>query len=746
MLMTNRLKSSFATTRSLILVLLVYLSPASAEPFPVDLLVGNRIEISGETTPVFDPSGDWLAYAVLVPSDRKVVSLQGGAQYLPTWLPYDLRESRLKLLHLPTGKELDIGPEGKGSLRCSWSPSGRRLAFYVEDGDRVRLCLVEAPHWRAKYVGELPLHVSKWIGDEPGWLGESTVVVPAALPGSRKWLSTLVPVADNKSPRHFDTAETEVGPETGYWEKIESVELFKVNVENGTTQSLGHPTGGGVASTFYASPSGRYVVMGTVPGLPSCGLYLKDLQQGGSWKQLSDLSVSFYDGWAAAQIEWHPVADRLFARVNQKLMEIDLSSGNLLNLGSGVFSYPFEFSEDGDYLFALQGQSTEVGRFSDVYEKLHLTRVPLNGGEVVEFPVPDATTEILRVDGRMPDLLVGSSIYSYSTDSQKAELLLTSSGRLTPKSANTDGVVVLKESQDVPPDLYFFDSDGEHRLTSLIESMPELPPLKIEYLETTFQRDGKEIALRTAVCLPEGATETLPPAVLMLYPGSLMSKGATTFDGPSVIPTRVFTSRGYAVIYIDTPISPPGRPGEPLRELVELADLQVDEAVKKGLVDPDRITVLGHSHGAYAAASLCAGSKRYRAGISLMGTYDLATGYSGGEGEEESFTGNGQYRMVASPWEDPERYRRNSPYQQADKIECPMLIVGAEKDKATPYWQSVFLWNALRTLGKDAELVLYPTEDHAPNRWSRDSQLDLTNRIVRFLEKNATRARTRSLD
>ena len=64
------------------------------------------------------------------------------------------------------------------------------------------------------------------------------------------------------------------------------------------------------------------------------------------------------------------------------------------------------------------------------------------------------------------------------------------------------------------------------------------------------------------------------------------------------------------------------------------------------------------------------------------------------------------------PWENPDLYRRMSPYFQVDKVVTPTLIVGGEQDWNVPIVNSEQLYQALKRLGVATELVVYPGEGH----------------------------------
>src|SRR5205814_1216222 len=88
----------------------------------------------------------------------------------------------------------------------------------------------------------------------------------------------------------------------------------------------------------------------------------------------------------------------------------------------------------------------------------------------------------------------------------------------------------------------------------------------------------------------------------------------------------VFVMRGYAVL--DNPTIPIVGEGtrEPndsyVEQLVAGAKAAVDELVRRGVGDRDRMAISGHSYGAFMTANLLAHSDLFRAGIARSGAYN----------------------------------------------------------------------------------------------------------------------------
>lgn len=221
--------------------------------------------------------------------------------------------------------------------------------------------------------------------------------------------------------------------------------------------------------------------------------------------------------------------------------------------------------------------------------------------------------------------------------------------------------------------------------------------------------------------LPRSRDSDAPPVVVIPYPGK-------TFPSPpaAMVPESVnlvqngalLIAAGYAVLYPDLPTTP-----EPAAGLAERILAVVDAAASEGLVDPDRIGLWGHSFGAWAVMMSAAQSSRFGAVVAHNGSYQLSSVIGESPLAERMAGANdyinasnarwletGQAGMLRAYWSDPERYRRNSPFEAAERITAPVLLVQGELDLSPN--QSGLMYAALRRLGRPARLTLLFGEDH----------------------------------
>ena len=222
--------------------------------------------------------------------------------------------------------------------------------------------------------------------------------------------------------------------------------------------------------------------------------------------------------------------------------------------------------------------------------------------------------------------------------------------------------------------------------------------------------DGVDLSF--TLYTPPGYVEgTRVPTILYAYPLDYADASkAGQVSGSQATFTRLHSYRllllaGYAII--DNASFPVV--GDPKRaydnymdQLVADAKAAVDEAVRIGVTDPDRVGVTGHSHGALMTVNLLAHSDLFRAGAATSGSYNKTLTPFGFQNERRSV------------WEATDVYLKVSPFFSADKLKTPLLIMHGADDAnpGTTPLQSQRLYEAIRGNGGTARLVMLPHEPH----------------------------------
>jgi dipeptidyl aminopeptidase/acylaminoacyl peptidase len=138
----------------------------------------------------------------------------------------------------------------------------------------------------------------------------------------------------------------------------------------------------------------------------------------------------------------------------------------------------------------------------------------------------------------------------------------------------------------------------------------------------------------------------------------------------------------------------------------------VDEAIRRfDFIDSDRLGVMGGSYGGYMTSWIVGHTNRFKAAISERAVNDIMIEGAGSDiGVWWKAVTGSHY------WEHPEEMRRISPATYAKNIRTPLLIIHSENDLRCPVSQAEDLFNRLRVLKRDVELVRFPSEGHELTR------------------------------
>ena len=138
----------------------------------------------------------------------------------------------------------------------------------------------------------------------------------------------------------------------------------------------------------------------------------------------------------------------------------------------------------------------------------------------------------------------------------------------------------------------------------------------------------------------------------------------------------------------------------------------VDKAVAMGVADPNRLCVTGWSYGGILTDYTVASTDRFKCGISGAGVANPL-----------SFYGTDQYILqydneLGPPWKNLARYVKMAyPFLEVDKrVHTPMLFMGGTSDMNVPLLGGEQMYEALKSLGRPTELVVYPGQFHGFTR------------------------------
>jgi dipeptidyl aminopeptidase/acylaminoacyl peptidase len=278
-----------------------------------------------------------------------------------------------------------------------------------------------------------------------------------------------------------------------------------------------------------------------------------------------------------------------------------------------------------------------------------------------------------------------------------------------------DRLLTLREARDEQPNFFVRDR-GEGTLTQISQFPHPHPQMTGISKELIQYKRADGVDLSGTLYLPPGhAPEDGPlPTLMWAYPleyrdssvAGQVRESPYEFNQISFWGPLAYLALGYAVF--DDPKMPIVGEGDTMpndnfrRQLVSSAEAAVEVLVERGIADPDRIAIGGHSYGAFMVANLLAHSDLFAAGIARSGAYNRSLTPFGFQGEERDF------------WEAQNVYATVSPFFHAEKIDEPMLMIHGMEDNnsGTFPMQSERMFDALNGLGARARLVMLPYESH----------------------------------
>ncbi len=320
-----------------------------------------------------------------------------------------------------------------------------------------------------------------------------------------------------------------------------------------------------------------------------------------------------------------------------------------------------------------------------------------------------------------------------SADGDVAEMHLievSGSGRtFVSASSTTRGIVFRSNAFDTTGQSLWLSrlSRGEasakiFQINTFLKDIAHGELRKIEY---ESQIDGQP--LKGWVILPVDYEEGKRyPLVTWVYAGRVLKDRppsvASMYNYPA-LNRQLLASKGFAVLLPSMPLAPKGQVDDPLPKLVNGVLPAIDQLIETGIVDANRLAVIGNSFGGYSVFGLITQTNRFHAAVSLAGmsnltshygTFDARRRYDTFPHEHSSapfLAETGQTRMGQPPWQDPDRYIRNSPLFHVERVTTPVMIIQGDLD-FVDIRQGEEFFTALYRENKKARFVRYWGEAH----------------------------------
>ncbi|MBB5058389.1 dipeptidyl aminopeptidase/acylaminoacyl peptidase [Granulicella aggregans] len=403
--------------------------------------------------------------------------------------------------------------------------------------------------------------------------------------------------------------------------------------------------------------------------------------------------------------------------VNSDVFVVDAKAGSnarKLTTFIGADEGPLSWSPDGAMIAYRKGTSEKYS----IYEMPQLATVEVATGnaELVAKSLDNWTSgPVFSVDGKSILTTIQDDRLDYPAEvslSGAVKRLVRESGSASGLTQKAGHVALLWTTDSTDPEIYSLEGGTLHKLTSHNDEVVASLNLATTEELSAKTSDGNDV--HSLLTMPVGYKAGTKVPMLLFIHGGPTGQDAHEFD-----PYRqIFAGHGYAVLNVNYRGST-GR-GHAYSYAInadwghkEVIDLMasVDAAIATGRIDADKLVVGGWSYGGILTDYSIASTTRFKAASSGAGMGNLIVLY----GIDEYIQ---QYENeIGPPWKNTELYLKLSyPFFHADRIKTPTLFMGGDKDFNVPLEGGEQMYQALKSVGTPAELIVYPGEFHGFQR------------------------------
>ena len=377
-----------------------------------------------------------------------------------------------------------------------------------------------------------------------------------------------------------------------------------------------------------------------------------------------------------------------------------------------------EWSPDGKWIVFLEGDEKKFG----AYNIEHLMFVPADGNaaptRVKAVEDLDRGVSGLRFASARQSLVAlvadDRSVYPISATRTAVKRLLDSPVVVSSLSIAAGHTVLLSGNDAKPTEIYAMEGQKLRQITHQNDAL--MNELQIAQTEEVSFKSKDNTEVHGLLTYPAGYVKGTKVPLLLRIHGGPNGQDQHSFS----IERQVFAANGYAVLAVNYRGSS-GRGQKYSRSIFadwghyEVEDLLagVDHVIAMGVADPERLGVGGWSYGGILTDYIIATDTRFKGATSGAGTAFTV-----------AFYGTDQYIIqydyeIGPPWNPKawETYVKISyPFLHADRIKTPTLFLGGERDFNVPVQGGQQMYQALRSLGVETQLVIYPNEFHGITR------------------------------
>jgi dipeptidyl aminopeptidase/acylaminoacyl peptidase len=666
----NRFLTGFTAAAALIFAAGSFASPAAAQrPITID----DYFQIREVHDPQVSPDGKWIAYSVKTPQ-----------------LKTDKNEERIWMIPTAGGEPIALTAGGVSSSHPRWSPDGKYIAFISARNDsKEQVWLLDRLGGEAQRLTYTPQDV-----DELAWSPDSSRLALLLRDASPEEIEVFKEQDDRDNDSGSDKDKDK--DKDAKPKKPKTQRPWVIDRRQFKQDEIG-----------YLDRRRTH-------------LYVFDLAK----RNLTQITSGDYDD---QELTWSPDGKQLAFSSNRSTPDPDATyntdiwtvAADTTDKGAHVTQVTKGPGEDTAPAWSPDGQWIAYASRLDPavfeYGTKHLAVVPAGGGDAKVL-----TQEFDRViiePHFSPD---GKSIYFIADDdgtqnlcsipAAGGEITRPVGGRLMVNAyaiGKTGDLVAQVATIDRPDELFTIPGGKLTQITHTNDAL--FSQLKISHGEYVHfkSKDGTTVAGYLYKPLDYTPGKKVP-TILRPHGGPVWA-----YYAEFAHLAQLLAANGFAVLYPN----PRGSTGYGQKYAQAIfadwgnKDFQddmamVDYAVAQGIADPDKLGVGGWSYGGISTNFIITQTTRFKAAISGAGEFLYMTNYGHDHYQRDWETELGR------PWEKKALWEKISPFYRVTNITTPTLIMGGNIDWNVPIINGEQMFQALKSLGRTAELVVYPDEYH----------------------------------